>query len=221
MSYNDIAFGIESNYGKNMHTPGSSYYGIGQFSQDTATPFLSKMGKTWDDYLNDVELQKQVMDAETIQNESFAKQYGKENITDYDRWQMHNIGRGNWRKIQKGNVNDPNLLKAIRNQAGSPQTVEEYRARYEPKFIGEQSVPTPVVGATPQVDPAALATPEAISFANIKAAAVEKDRVNSAMSDLIQIGPGLTPNPTLPYRTREGGLGMQQLGMQKLGLGEL
>lgn len=141
-NYYDRVIDIESKGDYKAHSEGSSYYGLGQFSETSAAEYLNSMGKTWDDYLSSADVQRKVLEMETAKNEQMMRSYGKGNITDLDRWVAHNLGYGNWRKIQKGQVNDDNLISAIRNQHGNSNNVNEYLSFYGNNF-GAKTRPSP------------------------------------------------------------------------------
>lgn len=152
-NYYNVTIDTESKGDYKANTPGSSYYGLGQFSEVSAAPYLEKLGKTWKDYLNDGNLQYKVLEMETAKNEDMMRSFGKEDITDLDRWTAHNLGYGNWRKIQRGQVNDANLINAIHRQHGNSKNVDEYMAFYGNKY----GQPT-----APQKQPEIIVSPEGL-----------------------------------------------------------
>ena len=206
--------------------PGSQFYGLGQFAEKFANPYLEKMGKTWEDYKTDPAVQHDVMKAETAWIDKRLQARGQE-VNNQNRGMIHNIGIGNWDKMNKpGAESNTSLMTAIRGQAGSPQTIAAYKQHMADTYGGPgnltgESTYTPQAGGSQSQAPVeALVSPPAttqdIALAD---SAQNRDRellLQSMMNAPTQMPIGQSPNPSLTFGNN---IGLRQLLPDQLGLG--
>ena len=99
---------IESGGNPNAYNP-SGATGLGQFMRGTAEPYLSKMGKTWDDYKGSADIQRNVLRKHTAYNRKALEGKGiipsNENL-----WLAHNLGLGSAFNYHSGNKEVSNKL---------------------------------------------------------------------------------------------------------------
>ena len=141
--YKSVTYEIETGHkygdskGYSVHDKGSSYYGGFQFSESTSKEYLTKLGKTWQDYLKDPQVQEQVFQMETERNKRIMESKNIP-ITNTTLWMAHNIGIGGVQNVFSGKPISSTTLKNIRNQKGmnSSSTVDDYIAYYA-KLFGE------------------------------------------------------------------------------------
>jgi len=139
------------------------------------------------------------------------KSYGKEDITDLDRWTAHNVGYGNWRRIQKGDTQNPNLLKAIRNQAGSPQDVNAYVAKYGDMFHGGDKFAEVAPEANVMDQPGLVPNPTATAMAMLQQGLPPRETGPQGLGMVVPMLEG-APISKLPYAPGRSMASEQGLG---------
>ncbi len=106
---------IESGGGKYVNpSKGHSYAGTYQFNEDSATPYLEKLGFTWDQYLESPQIQEDVYKLEI---EDIKSQYANRGIpaTELNVWGAHNMGVQGFSEILDSDKNGT-PLKEIRKE---------------------------------------------------------------------------------------------------------
>lgn len=126
---------VESNNNYNS-TQGNkgSYRGKYQFNEKSATEFLNKIGKSWDDYLKNPSVQEKVVRMETERNTKILEQF-KVPLSEFSLFVAHNIGAtGAGRVLTNKPIRSD--ISHIQNQAGmnSKSTVEDYISKYSKIF---------------------------------------------------------------------------------------
>ena len=89
---------IESS--NNPKARAGSHYGLAQFGESTAKPYLEKIGKTWNDYLSDENVQR-----------TLAKMHDETNIAGLKRAGIEPTARNRYLAHQQGLTGAINLLK--------------------------------------------------------------------------------------------------------------
>ncbi len=206
---------------------GSKYYGRGQFSKESAAPYLKAIGKTWDDYKGSPDVQHQVMQGETAWIDKRLEARGHP-VTNQNRGAIHNIGIGNYDKMNKpGADNNKSLMKAIRGQAGSPQTIAEYRQHMVNAYGESGTLSQPVAQAPAMVEAVSpIATPEQILQADKELQAKEKLLQYQIMGEPVRLPLDMSPDPLLPQAQPismnfGNNVGLDTLAPQRLGLGNV
>ncbi len=104
---------VESGGNPNAISP-TGATGLTQFLPSTAKPILKSMGKTWEDYKRDPNLQLQVTNRYLNTIDNTIKQAGLP-INNVNRWIGWNAGPGSLRSYAKGGQISPNIVKLNSN----------------------------------------------------------------------------------------------------------
>lgn len=125
---------IETGNSKNPYQEHSTkYLGRYQFDPKTLEEYKGKGGIpkdfTTEEFLNNPKLQDQVFaeHMKTIDNRLNNNGY---QANDMNRWIVHNLGMGNFEKIQAGKLDDPGLINAIKNQLPTKNPIEPTVGNY-------------------------------------------------------------------------------------------
>ncbi len=128
---------IESGGNPNAYNP-SGATGLGQFMRGTAEPYLSKMGKTWDDYKGSADIQRNVLRKHIAYNKKALKGRGI-NPSNQNLWMAHNLGLGSAFNYHSGDKEvgnkliRANLPKSAWSNPSEP-TIMDYRQYWNNKW---------------------------------------------------------------------------------------
>jgi len=121
---------VESDNNYKAHRKNSAFYGKYQFGKERANEFLSKIGKTWEDYKNNGAIQEKLA---RMHIDDYKRRYTRVGIkpTQLNLWMAHNLGFKGALNVLGDKVTKKGLAN-IRNQAGmnSNSTVQDYVNRY-------------------------------------------------------------------------------------------